>query len=269
MSLKKTKLKIRHLVIAGVMCFLTVGFKATEKQKDFDYVAFQPGEFLKYDLHFGSIHAGEAILQVFPKLETIAGQQHYHIQITGNSFSIFDAFYKVRDNYESYVNKSTRLPTIFLRNVLEGSYKKREYYIFNRPKNQVVSGKNIFEVPSGVQDLVSAFYYLRCIDFSNVKPGTFVPITTFFDDEIFPLGITFEKRETISTDLGKIKCLVFKPKLIKGRVFKDQSDMTLYVSDDKNQLPVRIKSAVYLGYVKADLKEFRNLKFPFSAMSEN
>lgn len=232
----------------------------------FDYVAFQQGEYLRYNLHFGAINAGEGILQIAPKLENIAGQDHFHILISGRSFSIFDAFYKVRDNYESFVSTNTLLPTIFIRNVIEGNYKKKEYYLFNRPKNMIISGGKNYSVSADIQDVVSAFYYLRCIDFTKIKPNTFVPIQTFFDDEIFPLGVLYTGKEVIKTDFGNVRCMVFKPKLIKGRVFKEQSDMTLYVTDDKNQLPIRIQSAVYLGYVKADLAEYKNLKFPFNSI---
>ena len=83
---------------------------------------------------------------------------------------------------------------------------------------------------------------------------------------MFPLGVTYIGKKTIETSVGRVRCLVFQPKLIEGRVFVNQSDMKIYVSEDKNQIPVRIESAVYMGTVKADLSSFENLKFPFSAL---
>ena len=227
------------------------------------YIAFQPGEKLKFTIHFGAIHAGEATLQIKKEAQNIAGKDHYHVQISGHSYPVFDMFYKVRDVYETYIDKETLLPTLFYREVNEGTYNKKEYYIFNRKENKVKSGSKMFDVRPGIHDVVSTFYYFRCLDYSKIKPGTFVPVTTFFDEEEFPLGVTYIGKKVIKTKFGKVRCRVFTPRLIKGRIFVDQSDMTLYVSDDANQIPVRIESKVFLGYVKADLIEYSGLKYPF------
>ena len=116
-----------------------------------------------------------------------------------------------------------------------------------------------------MQDIISAFYYLRCIDFSKQKVGAYFPVTAYMDDSLFPLGVQYTGTAVIDLDIGKINCYVFKPKLIKGRIFKDQDDMTLFVSKDKNQIPVRVQSAILVGTVKADLISYSGLKYKFEA----
>jgi hypothetical protein len=231
-----------------------------------DYIAFVPGEKLKYDLHFGSIHAGEGNFEVKPELKIISGKPHYHIAVTGKSYKVFDPFHKVRDYYESFVNKETLLPSVFIRDVLEGKYKDKEYYIFDRLNKKVNANNEVYASEDNIHDIVSVFYYLRCIDFNNKKVGYSMNLKAFFDEEIFPMGVTYTGKKTISTPIGKVTCKVFKPKLIEGRVFQDQQDMTIYVSDDKNQIPIRIESKVYLGFVRADLIKYSGLKFPFSSL---
>jgi hypothetical protein len=231
-----------------------------------DYVPFKPGEKLEFNLHYGFLNAGEATFEVKNEEKKIGGRDHFQVSVSGHSYSVFDPLYKVRDYYESYIDTKTILPTIFMRNIQEGKYIRKENYIFNRSKNQVVSGQKTYTIPPDVHDLVSTFYYLRCVDFSKQKPGAAFPVTAFFDDSYMNTGIRYMGKETISTKLGKMRCYVFKPILVKGRIFKDQDEMTLYVSADKNQIPVRIQSKVYLDYVKADIESCQNLKYPLTAL---
>ena len=47
--------------------------------------------------------------------------------------------------------------------------------------------------------------------------------------------------------------------LQEGRVFKDQEDMTVWISDDKNRIPVRVQTDILIGSIKMDLVGFENL----------
>lgn len=232
-----------------------------------DYLAFQRGEYLEYEMEYNGINGGTATFELKNDARMIAGENHYHLYVTGKTNRVLDRIYKVRDVYESFVSEETLLPSAFFREVREGSYKKTEYYLFNQTKGLVKTGGQLHEVDANrTFDLVSAFYYLRCIDFSTAKPGHKVQVNSFFDGGIFPMGVEYKGKATVKTSLGKIRCRVFSPMLITGRIFKEQSGMKLYVSDDKNQIPVRIESDVYLGTISATLTEYKGLKYPFSAL---
>ena len=268
---QKSGYSIVQVLIILVISIVFSGFHSGLYQKStllprIDNVPFKAGEKLNYNLHYGVIYAGSASLEVNKKEMPIAGQNHYEIDVTGSSNSFFDPFYKVRDSYQSYVDESTMLPSLFMRNVHEGSYARAENYIFVRRKNEVISGKKTIAVPQGIHDLVSTFYYLRCIDFSKQKVGVSYHITALYNDSLLQTGIIYTGKETITTKFGKMRCYVFHPILIKGRIFKNQEGMILYVSEDKNQIPVRIESKVYLDYVKADLESYQNLKYPLDAL---
>ncbi|MGZ5302949.1 MAG: DUF3108 domain-containing protein, partial [Bacteroidia bacterium] len=201
-----------------------------------EYIAFLPGEKLKYDINYNGISAGEGNFEIKTEPKIIAGKPHFHISITGKSYPVLDPFYKIRDYYESFIDQETLMPSVFIRNVTEGKYTDQEYYIFDRSRNSIIANKHIYAVKSNMHDIVSAFYYLRCVDFSNKQPGYVVDVNSFFDEEELPMGVQYIGKKTItSSHIGTVKCLVFRPKLIEGRVFEDQEDMTLYVSDDKNQ----------------------------------
>jgi hypothetical protein len=155
-----------------------------------------------------------------------------------------------------------------MRDVQEGDYKVKENYIFLQEKGEAVVGNDRYQVPAPIFDIISCFYYVRSIDFSKQMPGLELNMKTFFDKSIFPVGVKYLGKSTLRTKLGKFRVMVFQPKLIEGRVFKNQRDMKLFVTDDKNQLPIRIQSAVYLDYVYCELRSFSGLKYPLTSKIE-
>lgn len=222
--------------------------------------AFRAGEVLTYRLHYGILNAGIATLEVKPDVLDINGRKVYHIVGTGYTTGSADWFFKVRDRYETYMDKDALVPWAFVRRVDEGGYKFSQDYLFNHYTKKVDIGNNEkMDIPPGVQDMVSAFYSARSMDLSNAKPGDVYSITCFMDKEIWPLQIKFIGRETIHTDLGKYKSLRFRPIVQKGRVFKNEEDLNVWISDDKNHLPLRVQANILIGSVKMDITGAKNL----------
>jgi hypothetical protein len=82
----------------------------------------------------------------------------------------------------------------------------------------------------------------------------------FFDEENYEFKLKFLGRETIKTEFGKINTLIFRPYVMAGRVFKEQESLTLWVSEDENKIPLRIKADLAVGSLRADLESFKGLK---------
>lgn len=234
------------------------------------YPAFQRGELLSYRVHYGLIDAGEVNIEVTSDAKKFAAGPTYHLVGQGRSTGSFDWFYKVRDRYDSYIDEETLMPQFFIRRVNEDGYIVNQDYLFNHTQKKVTvkrdgtdKSKNTananYEIPSFTQDILSAFYFTRSMDLSQYKPGDIVSVNTFFDEEIFPLHLKIIGRETIKTKAGKIRCLKIRPVIQKGRVFKDEEDLTIWVSDDKNRIPVRLQADVLVGSIKMDLRDYRNL----------
>jgi len=70
-------------------------------------------------------------------------------------------------------------------------------------------------------------------------------------------------KDIIRTKFGKIECLKFRPYVQSGRVFKEKESLTIWVSDDKNKMPLRVKADLAVGSIKADLNAFKGLKHQF------
>ena len=91
----------------------------------------------------------------------------------------------------------------------------------------------------------------------------------FFDKENYGFKLKYLGEETISTDFGNIECLKFRPYVMAGRVFKEEESLTLWVSKDKNKLPLRIKADLAVGSLRADLEAFKGLKHSFKILVDN
>jgi hypothetical protein len=165
----------------------------------------------------------------------------------------------VRDRYETYLDVEAIVPWLFIRRVSEGSYKIEQNQIFNHFKNTMDMGGKIFDVPDSVQDMISSFYFARTVDYSQAKEGDVFEFPCFVDDQVWPLKIKYLGKETIKSDVGKIRCIKFCPVVQKGRVFKKEEDMTAWISDDKNRIPVRAEAKVLVGSIKMDLTEYSGI----------
>jgi hypothetical protein len=229
--------------------------------------AFQKGEVLKFRLHYGIIDAGTATLEVKNEEKKFGDRSAYHIVGTGETKGAFDWFFKVRDRYETYIDEKAIAPWVFIRRVDEGGYKINQNYVFNHYKKSVnADGKN-FEIPQYAQDMLSSFYYARCLDFSNAKPGQIFSMESFMDNEVYPVKIRYIGREIITTSLGTFRCIKFRPVVQTGRVFKKEEDLNVWITDDKNHIPVRAQAEILVGSIKMDLLEYKNLANPLSKIN--
>ncbi|NNC85872.1 MAG: DUF3108 domain-containing protein [Bacteroidia bacterium] len=226
--------------------------------------SFTTSEVLEYRVHYGLMNAGEARLEIKKDLVKFGKRECYHVVGTGRSVGAFDWFFKVRDKYESFIDTEAMIPWYHTRKIEEGSYKREQDVTFYQMHKLAKDAKRVYNVPENVQDIVSAFYYARTWDLNNMEVGDTFPLNAFYSKSVIPIDVTFRGQETIKTKFGYIDCLKFSPMLQEGRVFKNPDDMVVWVSNDKNRIPVRIEAAILVGSVKADLKHYEGLKNPLA-----
>lgn len=249
-------------IIIFLLVIITLGFD-TEKEE-----AFAAGEFLKFRVHYGIINAGYATIEV--KDEILYNQPVYHVIGKGNSSGVTKFFFKVEDVYESYIDKQTRNPYRFVRKINEGGYIKNQEGFFNQRTNRILvkdykhKTEKAFDFPKNAQDILSSFYYLRNYpNINKIKVGESVIIDMFFDDETTKFKLKFIGREDIKTKFGVVSTMIFRPLVQSGRIFKEEESLTLWISDDYNKIPIRIKATLLVGSLKADLEEYKGLNNPF------
>lgn len=226
--------------------------------------AFKRGEELKYRIHYGAMNAGVATLTVDNTNKLINGRSTYHVVGTGNTIGAFEWFYKVRDRYESYVDEEAMMPWIFIRRVDEGGFKINQNQTYDHTVGRVNSNGKMVTVPKYIQDMISSFYYARTLDFSTAKVGDIFSVPTFIDDSVWTMKLKYKGKETIKTDLGRIRCLKFCPVVQVGRVFKKEEDLSLWISDDVNHVPMRAEGSILVGSIKMDIIKTTNLMEPLN-----
>lgn len=227
--------------------------------------AFKPGEKLTYVVHYGWVNAGLAIVELKESERKIQGRPVWHAVGKGYSLGAFSAFYKVDDKYESYFDAQGVFPWVFRRSVSEGGYEFTQDYVYNQSRREVTTQEpKTHKVPGSVQDMLSAFYYARTIDFSTAKPGDVYTIETFLDDELWPLRMKFMGRETIKLRNGKYRCLKFQPVVQEGRIFKGNDDLNVWITDDGNRIPVLAQAKVIVGSIKMELSGYDGLVHPIA-----
>jgi hypothetical protein len=230
--------------------------------------AFKVGEYFKFRIHYGIVNAGYATLEV--KEGTKNNKKVFHAVGKGYTTGATKFFFKVEDTYESYFDKETGKPYQFVRKVNEGGYTKNQEGFFDQAKNNVLvkdyknKKEKTISVTENVQDIMSTFYYLRNHpNVGRMKVGESITLDMFFDDEVVKFKMKYLGKEDIKTEFGKVSALMFRPLVQSGRVFKEEESLTVWISDDENHIPLRIKASLAVGSLKADLEEYKGLAHTF------
>ncbi len=226
---------------------------------------FQPGEVLNYKLKYGFITAAEGTLKVLKSDLNFEERPTYHLSVDGRTSGTFDVFYKIRDHYDSYIDQETLTPYFYQENIREGGYRRTDKARFNQKTRKVVSNRGTFTGPTNQTfDLVSAYYFSRSLDISKLKIGEKFKLNYFLGNEISQLEIAFVGREVIKTNLGKIKCLKFSPSIQPGRIFRKDSKLHLWITDDGNRVPVKAQVEILVGAVTMEISSATGLKYPLA-----
>lgn len=228
--------------------------------------SFKEGEFLKYKIHYGLLNAGFTSLEI----RETEDENTLHAIGKGWTTGMVGMVFRVDDNYETFFDKNTHRPIHFIRKVNEGGYTKDKeiFFDFKKHKARVVNHKketdSTYFIQNDVKDMLQSFYYVRSINFDEYDENDTIDVRMFFDEQMYMVKVLVLGRERLKTKFGEIDCVVIRPLVQEGRVFKDEENVTLWVSDDQNKIPIRIKASILVGSVKADLIEVKGLTHPFA-----
>lgn len=245
--------KINSIVV--VMMLLVTITSVAQKKDEFrknTNNAFRDGEKLTFDVKYGFVTAGIATFEI-PKIKKISGRDAYHVTFEVNTVPTFDTFFKVRDRYETYIDVEGMFPWRFEQHIREGSYSRDFSAFFDQRKGKAKTSKGEFEIPKYVNDIVSAFFYARTLDYSKMKVGDKVNLQNFYKDKVYDLDVVYHGKETIEVDAGKFECIIVEPLVKEGGLFKSEGSIMLWMTNDDAKMPVRVKTKVVVGAIDADL----------------
>jgi hypothetical protein len=241
--------------------------------------SFAKGEVLQYKVHYGLINAADATIEIADNIHRVNERPCFRATVTGRTTGSFDYFLRIRDTWRSYIDTTSILPQRFFRNIEEKNYRKQETVDFDhfkdvamveshkRDKNDVKRGT--FKIPNNVQDIVSGFYYLRTLNYDQRRVGEVIKVQGFFDEEVFNMDVIYKGRETVETKAGVIRAIRLVPKMPDNKLFRGENAVSVYLSDDRNKIPVLIQAELVLGTVKVDMFKYQGLRNRLNLVAKN
>jgi len=193
----------------------------------------------------------------------------------GQTHKQYDWFFKVRDSFESYVDSAEFKTLRFFRNSSEGGYDVKNKYFFDYNDMQIQtitqnSNKPLtldtLILPDCTYDVLTTIYYARNINFNLYQVGDKIPLSIIIDNEIFELYIKYLGKTEITLRTGdSYRCIIFKPLLVEGTIFSGGEDMTVWVTDDENKIPVLVEAKILIGSIKAVVSEMQGIRHPINS----
>lgn len=258
----------RHIIllVLTLLCVIPV----SAQKSDLPYIG---GESLTYVVNYkwGAVDTdvGEAVTNLTYE------NGMFHSIITGRTFKFYDVFFKVREHFESKFYEDPIRPHYFYRDSQEGKYRMRNTFWFNNEDNTVQAKIQKYErTPKdtllqgnvNTMDIPALFYKVRKIDFDSVSIGVKQPISFVIDDDIYEFYYILQGREVKKIKgLGTFKTLKFAVRLIAGSVFTGEEDMSIWVTDDENKIPLLFESPIIVGRVQGRLVDYKNIKSPLTS----
>lgn len=237
---------------------------------------FKPGEKIDYRIyyhwHFVWIEAGEVNFNV--TLKDYYNRHCYYFTGNGRTYPKYEWFYKVRDTVQTYLDTTRFQSMRFERVSHEGNTNVCNDNVFDNADHKVYClskdnhgryHQDSCTIPPLTYDILAGMYYARCLDFSKCRYNDTIPLKLYLDNKVYSVHLKYRGKENISTSFGTFRCIKLTVDLISGTLFKEGAQLTAWVTDDDNRIPVFMEAPIIVGEVRAELLSFSNLRNPMDA----
>ncbi|MEQ8909036.1 MAG: DUF3108 domain-containing protein [Vicingaceae bacterium] len=273
---------MKNYLIPSLLFFFAFQAKSSAQDCQLENNSFQFGERIDYTIYYHLAGMWVGAGEVYFKVDSgeIGGRSYYHFDSYGTTFKKYDWVYKVRDHYQAYTSVKGFKPLRFKREVDEGSTHIFEDYLFDHRENQVYTlrqteeespfVKDTVHYPNCSFDVLSMIYFARNLDFSEATINDKIPIKIFIDNASHDSYIRYLGKEELKIKgMGKFRCIKFSPLLIEGTIFNAGEDMTVYVTDDQNRVPLLIETPILVGSIRARVNKLQGLRHPVESKIED
>lgn len=261
------------LYIFFMLFFLTFVAEAQNKNN----IAFKAGEKLTYVTTYkvGIINVDVADVVIHTTEDFVGLKKTYHVNALAKVDPDYTWFFNLRDEYDIWLDKETLRPLLFKNDIKEGTYRYHSTYRYDWKNMKVHTTernlswdedrKHTNDLFDSSYDALSIFFNLRNKDVSDLKVGHVDTLKVVFADKINSLAFIYMgKEEKRVQGLGKVKTIKFTCQLANdsGVSFKDGTYFTIWLSDDKNRIPVYLHTPIRIGSVRVRLHEAKGLRNP-------
>jgi hypothetical protein len=247
-----------RLVSALLLVLLLLALAAGHAQNPHE--PFSPGETLTYDVMWTVFRAGE----VTATLQTNSDRNRdaYEVTATARAEGFVSLLFDVNNVFRATSSPQTLCSEGIDKKVNEGHRHKDTHIAFNyerklalldeRDLNQPQAPPKHTEsdIPPCVEDVVTAFYYLRR-QFMEVGHTIELPVND--GSKTQRVIVDVQAREKVQTPMGTLDAWRVEPKVFNG-LLKRKGRMLIWFSADGRQLPLRIKAMIAAGTITGTLR---------------
>lgn len=243
--------------------------------------AFGDGEKLVYAVSYkvSFVNTDVAEVSFLTNFNSSKGTPVYKIEANGKTYPFYKWFFDLNDTYTSTLDSATLRPLELKTELKEGKYRyssrfhydwenKKVHTAYRNHKNPDSTYKSL-KLTEGSYDALALFFNLRCADLSQIEAaGGSGSMKLVLEDTIRTIGYRFLGRENKHIrGAGKFRTLKFRCQMATstGESFEDGDEFTLWVSDDKNRIPIYVESPIRVGSIRARLIEWKNLRYPLDS----
>lgn len=225
--------------------------------------AASPTETLNYKVLFkwGLINkkAGTATLTLTPH------SSHLKAALYARSEPWADSFYKLRDTLYSHMEPTTMVPKYYERIAYEDGKYARDVIHFHRSGNNVTANteryrrkgdnaetSSVFDrlTASGVTvDMLSAFYYLRTLDFAGMTPGQSKTVNIFSAKRKEQLRIVYHGEETLKIGKKSYSTWHVSFRFTTDGAKKSSDDIDTWIDTTGHHAPVKLRGKLKIGSI--------------------
>ncbi len=252
--------------ILYISLFIGVGlFSTSSTSVENKYI--KSGENLTFTASFNVSGIMTDVAEVKMQTSTVKTKTRelLRLKCTASTYAKFDSYFRVRDLYESYVNPETLIPSLFKRNIEEGTYKKELKYLFKRKSKVAIStlnkkGRVNFKtnvpIDYNTMDIVSAIYSIRTLDFESFNIGKRVTKQLVVDSKVETVTVKYLGKEDIKVGkYGTKTC--YKLSVGVGAGLKNvKGGKYIWITADNDRLPALIKASVPVGNIQIRLTNY-------------
>ena len=238
---------------------------------------YVPGEVLNYRMSYkAKLFPNTEVANVVMKTSetTLDGTSAYKVYGFGETAKIFSWILPVKDTYEVWIDPTTLKTRRFESDIKEGDYTFKSSYVFDwenynvhtrwRSRNRPERSKTMKISPNSM-DAISLYFNLRTVPDSVIKEGFARDLEMVLEDTIRSLSFRYDGHEVRKIkNLGKCNTIKFRCKIATSSNFSftDGSEFMVWISDDRNKIPLYIESPIKVGSVCAYLSSYEGLRYP-------
>lgn len=225
--------------------------------------AYTANEHLVYSVDYKiGFNVEVATVSMHTIYDNYNGKKHYKITATARVKPSFSWFYNLNHKYEIWLDSLTLRPSYFQNNLVEDNYRFSSSYnydwdsmkvtTYGRNHNKPTGVTNVMDLEENSFDAISLFYQLRCINLDSLTLNKPNKLQVVFDDNIRTVYYRYIGKENINVKkIGRINVIILKCTLATsdGKPYEDGNELTIYLTDDDNKIPIYMYSPIKVGSV--------------------